>query len=237
MNVLRFDSEAAWARGVCALWRDRLHVKPDLKICLPTGLTPVPVYAGMIDAVQAGHASFARASIFALDEFGGLERDDDGRTRRTLERQLIGAIDLPPASFHALDPDAGDLERHCAEYDAAIGDGFDLVLLGIGTNGHLGMNEPGTPVGPTARVVLHEDTIRASARYFSHQNLPTWGLTVGLDAILGAAEVWLLATGPSKARIIQRTVEGEISSHNPASLLRRHSNCSLFVDPDAAALL
>jgi glucosamine-6-phosphate deaminase len=238
MNICRFDSEAAWTGGICALWRDRLRLQPDLRICLPTGLTPLPVYADMIRSVQAGHASFARAEVFALDEFGGLAPDDPGRTRHTLQRELIGGIDLPPASFHFFDPETADLERHCAEYDAAIGAGFDLVLLGIGTNGHLGMNEPGSPeTSGTRRVDLDESTIRASARYFAHRNLPRWGLTVGLKAILASAEIWLLATGASKADIVERTLTDDIDPRNPASLLRRHSNCSLFIDAAAAARL
>ena len=124
------------------------------------------------------------------------------------------------------------------DYDAAIGDGFDLMLLGIGLNGHLGMNEPGSPVdSPTRRVELERTTIHSSARYFAHQNLPQWGLTVGLKAVLASKEVWLLANGAAKAGIVQQTVGGDISASNPASLLRRHPDCSLFVDADAGALL
>jgi glucosamine-6-phosphate deaminase len=238
MNVLRFDSETAWTEGVCSLWRDRLRTRPDLKMCLPTGLTPLPVYAAMIRSVAAGHASFARATVFALDEFGGVSADDPGRTRHTLQRELIGGIDLPPSSFRFLATDERDADRECEQYDAAIGDGFDLVLLGIGTNGHLGMNEPGSPeTSRTRQVDLHESTIQASARYFSHHNLPRWGVTVGLHAILSAREVWVLATGAPKAAIIRQTIDGPIGIDNPASLLRRHPNCSLFVDPDAAGQL
>jgi glucosamine-6-phosphate deaminase len=130
------------------------------------------------------------------------------------------------------------LQDHCKLYDAAIGGGFDLILLGIGRNGHLGMNEPGSPVdSPTRRVDLHPGTVQASARYFAHGNLPGWGVTVGLDAILGSKEVWLLANGAGKAAIIRDSVRGEIGPSNPASLLRRHPNCALFVDAEAGALL
>ena len=238
MNLLRFDSEVAWRHAVCARWRDRLRTKPDLKMCLPGGTTPLGIYTEVSRDVRAGRVSFARAAVFALDEFGGLAPDDPGRTRETLQRQLIDSIDLPSSAFHVLDPDTSDVARACRDYDAAIGDGFDLTLLGLGLNGHLGMNEPGSPNdGPTGRVELHETTVQSSARYFSHRHLPRWGLTVGLKGILGSKEVWLLANGRRKAEIVERTVEGEIGPHNPASLLRRHPNCSLFVDADAAASL
>ena len=230
MHVLRFDDEDAWVNGVAAFWRDRLRTNPRLKMCLPTGLTPLGIYAEMARSVAAGLTSFAGATLFALDEFGGVPPDDPGRTRNTLERVLIGLVDLPATACHFLDPDASDLAAHCRAYDAAMGNGFDLMVLGIGTNGHLGMNEPGSEEdSPTRRVDLHPETIRASARYFSHQNLPTWGLTVGLKAILASREVWLLASGPAKAAIVEHTLAGDISRDNPASLLRRHPNCALFV--------
>ena len=237
MNVLRFDSETKWTEAIASLWRDRLRVNPDLKMCLPSGTTPVDVYTEMSRSARAGLVSFTRSTIFALDEFGGLAADDPGRTSHTLRRQLIDALDLPPTSFHAPDPDTADITTHCADYDAAIGTGFDLALLGIGLNGHLGMNEPGSPVdSATRRVELHDSTVQSSARYFAHQHLPRWGVTVGLRALLAAQEVWVLAKGTAKAHIVRETLSGEIGPQNPASLLRRHPNAWLFLDDEAAAL-
>jgi len=241
MNLLRFDSEDAWVNGACALWTDRLRHNPRLKLCLPTGLTPTAIYGEMVRRVGAGLASFAEASIFALDEFGGLSAGSPGLTRNTLRRQLIDEIDLPLNAFHWLEVGTEDVDRTCERYDAAMADGLDLVLLGIGPNGHLGMNEPGTPADSrTRRVDLHESTIHGSARYFPellpHQ-LPRWGITVGLEAILASKEVWLLATGSAKAPIVQRAFLGEVTPDIPASLLQRHGNCSVFVDAEAGALL
>jgi glucosamine-6-phosphate deaminase len=234
MNLLQFDSEASWVDGVCAFWRDRLRTRPATRVCLSTGLTPVPVYAQMARSVRAGDVSFADAHIFALDEFGGLPPDDPGNTRNTLLRQLVSSVDLPKDAFRYLDAGAADTDEQCREYDRAIGTGFDLVILGLGLNGHLGMNEPGSsPASPTRRVELHETTIQASARYFKHGQLPRWGLTVGLRAILASAEVWVLAAGGAKADIVRKTVHGDVSPQVPASLLREHGNCSLFVDPAA----
>jgi glucosamine-6-phosphate deaminase len=234
MNLLRFDTESAWTRAICSLWRDRLRTNPGLTMCLPSGMTPVGIYEEMSRSTRAGLVSFAYARVYALDEFGGIGADDPGSTKNMLKRQLIDALDLAPGAFHYLDPAAPDLAQHCLDYDAAIADGVDLLLLGIGLNGHLGMNEPGSLLdGSTRRVDLHEETIQSSARYFSHGNLPRWGLTIGLKSISRSKEIWLIAKGPTKADIIQRTVRGEVGASNPASLLRRHPNCSLFVDADA----
>jgi glucosamine-6-phosphate deaminase len=236
MNVLRFDSQSAWVRGVATWWRDRLHTHPRLTMCLPTGLTPNAVYAEVVRSVREGQASFAGAAVWSLDEFGDLSPDDPGGLTNTLRRHLIDEIDLPADAFHFLDPSRPDIDRQCAEYGPA--GGFDLVLLGIGLNGHVGMNEPGSSAGsPTRRVDLDPATIQSSARYFNHDKLPTWGITVGLAPILAAREVWLLAHGSSKADIVRRTVRDDINEDLPASLLRYHSHCSLFVDAEAAALV
>lgn len=238
MNVLRFDSEPAWVHAIASVWRDRLRSKPDLTMCLPSGKTPVAIYAEMARSVRAGLVSFSRAQVFALDEFGGVSASDPGTTRQMLKQQLVDHVDLAANAFHCLDPGAPDIVRECADYEAAVADGFDLMLLGIGTNGHLGMNEPGSPVETTTRRVdLHESTIQASARYFTHGNLPRWGLTVGLKNVLDSKEVWVLANGANKAEIVERTVRGEITLGNPASLLRNHANCSIFVDAGAGSLL
>jgi glucosamine-6-phosphate isomerase len=238
MNILRFDSETAWINAVVSLWRDRLRTNPRLRICLPSGNTPLKIYAGIAQSVKAGQASFRDAEIFALDDYGGLAAEDEGKCVNMLRRYLINHIDLPRERFHFLDVDSTDLENMCREYDRLIGDGFDLTLLGIGLNGHLGLNEPGSaPDSRTRRVELHPSTVSGSASYVKHSNLPTWGVGVGLKQLLGSKEVWLLANGGKKAGIVQRTVQGEITAELPASLLRRHANAWLIVDAEAGATL
>lgn len=236
MQVIRFDSESAWADAIAKRWCERLRACPSLRMCLPAGHTPVPVYGEMVKAVQAGRVSFRAAEVFTLDEFGQLAPDDPGRCAQQLRRSLIDRIDLPPERFHFLRTEAADLAGECRQYDVAIGRGFDLTLLGIGLNGHLGMNEPGTPVETTThRAELHASTVTASRRYLAHAQAPSWGVTVGLKHLLASREVWLLACGANKAEIIRRTLQGEITSDVPSSLLRRHPNSSLFLDHIAGA--
>ena len=207
-------------------------------MCLPSGHTPIKIFEAMARSVANGWVSFREAEIFALDDYGGLAPDDPGRCRNMLRRYLVDHINLPQEHFHWINTDERHLDKVCRDYDALIekGGGFDLTLLGIGVNGHLGLNEPGSsPDSATRRVDMHESTIKASAGYVTHSNLPTWGIGVGLKHLLASKEVWLLANGVKKAEIIRRTVKDEISVEVPASLLRRHADCSLFVDAEAAS--
>lgn len=238
MNLLQFDTSDAWVQTVTALFADRLWRNPQLRICLPAGQTPTPVYAALVRAVREGQLSFQRATVFSLDEFGGLAPGDPGRCVKMLERDLIDQVDLPAKQFHALDPDAPDLTAICRAYDEAIRPGFDLCLLGLGMNGHLGMNEPGSdPASPTRRVELAAETRKSSQRYLSHSNLPSWGVTVGMQQILNSKEVWLIVNGSAKARIVQQTLDEPISPAIPSTLLRKHPNGYLFVDTNAASLI
>jgi glucosamine-6-phosphate deaminase len=238
MHVLRFDSETAWIDAVVSLWRDRLRSNPRLRMCLPSGHTPLKIFSAMGKSVAAGAVSFRDAEIFSLDEYGGLPADDPGRCANMLSDYLLKDIDLPKNHFHAIDTTAADLDRVCREYDQAVGDGFDLTFLGLGMNGHLGLNEPGSaPDSTTRRVSLHESTIQGTAKYLAHGNLPTWGIGVGMKQLLGSREIWLLANGRAKAEIIQRTLRGPVDVSVPASLLRKHPNAWLIVDSEAAALI
>jgi len=153
-----------------------------------------------------------------------------------LRRDLLDHVDLQ--CFHFLNPDAPDLERHCRDYEAEIGGRFDVAILGLGLNGHLGLNEPGAlPDSLTRRVEMTPQSIAASRAYLAEGEPPTWGLTVGMKALLQAREVWLLATGAAKAAIVKSVVCGDVTPAVPASLLHRHPRCTLFLDGAAAGAL
>lgn len=235
LRIECFETEAGWVAAAAALWVKRLRANPRLRMCLPAGLTPVRLYAVMIQAVRDGQVSFAEAEVFLLDEYGGLVPDDPGRCANMLRRFLLDHIDLSPERVHVPEVDASDLAAACADFERSIGKGFDLALLGIGKNGHVGMNEPGTPPdAPTHRATLHAETVTASARYVAHDRFPTWGVTVGLRPLLAAKEVWLLANGAAKADVVRRVCEHQPSVALPASWFRRHPNCRLFLDAAAS---
>ena len=237
MRLVRTGDASSWADRIAALLVERLRQRPSLRVCLPTGLTPVPIYDRLAAAVAAGAVSFRDADVVLLDEFGGVSTDDPGRCDRMLQRALLDRVDLPPGRFHRLAVEDG-VEAACAAHERAVGDGCDLTILGIGGNGHIGMNEPGSPADSlTRRVALAAGTTAASARYFGRDTgLPTWGVTMGVGTILRSREIWLLAAGTAKAAIVRDALEGPITPEVPASLLRTHPGALLIADDDAAAL-
>jgi glucosamine-6-phosphate deaminase len=238
MELVNAGPIDAWADLVAARLVGRLAANPALRLCLPTGLTPMPVYDRLAETVATGGVSFARAEVFLLDEFGGVAPEDQGRCDRTLLRAFVSRVDLPADRFHRFDL-GGDVDEECRRVEALVGAGCHLTLLGLGTNGHLGMNEPGSaPDAPTRRVALDPSTTAASARYFGRStDLPTWGVTLGLGTLRRSGEVWILATGAGKAAIVRETMCGPVSADVPATLLRDHSAATLIADEDAAALV
>ena len=202
-------------------------------MCLATGSTPLPVYERLASAPGA----FAAASVLLLDEFGGLPADEPERCDAVLRRVLVDLVEM--ADYRSIDADADDLDAECTAVDRWIDrGGLDLAVLGLGVNGHLGMNEPGArPDGRTARVELATSTIEGAQRYISGRHRPTWGVTVGLGDLLRAGEVWVLAAGSTKAEIVARSLQGPVGADVPASLLQDHPNCTWWLDPPAAANL
>ena len=153
MKLERAATLDAWADLVTGLLIQRLQRTPTLRMCLPTGLTPVPSTTDWRPPWRAATCHSARATIFLLDEFGGVAPSDPGRCDNMLRRGLLDRLDVPPAQFHGFDL-TGDVEHECAAYEAAVGEGCDITLLGIGGNGHIGMNEPGSPPESTTRRVV-----------------------------------------------------------------------------------
>lgn len=229
---------ASFGDLVAARLADRLAARPSLVVCLPTGRTPLPAYERLPAALASRGASMADATVVLLDEYLGLPAGHDARCDAVLRREVVDRVD-PPPRFVPFDVDRADPEAACAAIDAAIAavGGLDLVILGLGANGHVGMNEPGSaPDAPTRMVELAASTREAAVGYGADP-APTHGLTLGMAAIAAAREIWLLATGTAKAGILARTVDGLITTDVPATLLRPHGGLRIIADDAAAAAL
>lgn len=238
MSVLRIVRPAGdlWADAVAARWIDRLAQLQTSRMCLATGSTPLPIYQRVARSPQA----FSAASVLLLDEFGDLPPGEPASCDRVLRRHLVEPA--RPADYRPIRVDqtsVADLAAECTAVDSWIDAGpgglLDLAVLGLGLNGHVGMNEPGAPVdGRTARVDLAPTTRDGAQRYFEGRADPTWGVTVGLADLLGAREVWVLATGRAKAAVVERALEGPVTPDLPASLLQHHPNCTWWLDESSA---
>lgn len=227
---LEVHEDLKWAGIAARRWIDYMIEHPAARLCLPTGETPRPVYAR-----SSTELDLSSATVFLLDEFD-LPRGSAGRCDTMLRRDLLASLSAPPAVFHRLDVNAPDQVAECARYDATIGNGgLNLTLLGLGGNGHLGLNEPGSSAdSPTRAVDLARATTRAAIRY-DPEARPVRGITIGLQRILDSDEIWLLVTGSHKAAILERMLEGPIGSDLPASYLRDHPNVTVLADESAAA--
>jgi len=237
-----FDTPEEMAAALARRVARALAEKPTLVLGLPTGQTPVATYAELRRLHAAGEADFARATTFNLDEFAGLPPSHPGSFRMFMERHLFQGINLPPAQIHFLDGTAPDLDAECERYEAAIGTsgGIDLLLAGIGANGHIGFNEPGDALAArTHRVQLAASTRRSNAALFGGDpsEVPTEALSMGIGTILKAGAIVLVAKGAHKAACIERAVRGPVTTHLPASLLQLHRHVELYLDSAAASLL
>ena len=206
---------------------------------LATGSSPLPTYRVLVDAVGAGRLSFADASAVLLDEYVGLAPDHPQSYRTFIRTQLTDLVDLDPRRLHGPDVGADDLPAACAAYEELLVElgGVDLQLLGIGSDGHIGFNEPSSSLTSRTRIkTLTEQTRRDNARFFGAlDEVPRHVVTQGLGTIAAARHAVLVATGAAKAAPIAAAVEGPVTSMCPASVLQLHPHATVVVDEEAAA--
>ncbi len=234
------DTAERLAKLAAAQFIGLIRQKPDAVLGLATGSTPLGLYAELIRAYKAGEVSFARAASFNLDEYVGLPPAHEQSYHAFMRKHLFDHIDLPRERMHI--PSGID---HSAEqlsgYDRAIAEysGIDLQLLGLGRNGHIGFNEPGTPFETTTHLVrLSEDTRRANARFFAGEaGVPDQAVTMGIKTVMNAKSIVLVALGAAKAEAVRRALHGPVTPDMPASVLQLHPFVSVYLDQEAASKL
>jgi glucosamine-6-phosphate deaminase len=234
------DSQEA-ARRAAAFIASLLSRKPEAVLGLATGGTPLPLYKQLAGMHKAGRLSFAAATTFNLDEYLGLGPEHPASYRRFMEENLFSQVDINPARTHLPDGLAGDIPAHCEAYEAAIksSGGIDAQILGIGTDGHIGFNEPSSSLASRTRIkTLTERTRNDNARFFdSPDDVPHHVITMGIGTIMEARSILLLAWGEAKAAAVAGMVEGPVTASLPASILQMHPEVKVFIDEAAAARL
>lgn len=213
--------------------------KPNAVIGLATGSTPVKTYAELIHLHREENLSFAKVTTFNLDEYWGLDGDHKQSYRHFMQDLFFNRIDIRTWNTHVPNGKAVDpaLEGESFEAQIRASGGIDLWLLGIGHNGHIAFNEPGSAIDSrTRQVELAQTTIEANTRFFQNQaDVPRKAITTGIGTILEARQILLLATGESKKKAVQQAIQGPPTAQCPASFLQTHSNCTFILDKEAAS--
>ncbi len=221
---------------------DLLDRRPDAVLGLATGSSPLGIYDALVDRVASGRASFAAARGFTLDEYVGLPAGHPCSYDAVIRAELVDRVDFAPGAVRGPNGTAADLLAECERYEAAIADagGVDLQILGIGTDGHIAFNEPGSSLSSRTRVkTLTEQTRRDNARFFDGalDEVPRHCLTQGLGTLMEARHVVLIATGEAKAEAVRQLIEGAVTARWPATVLQLHPHVTVLVDEAAASKL
>jgi glucosamine-6-phosphate deaminase len=231
------------AQLVAGVIRERNALGQQAVLGLPTGSSPTGVYRELVRMHQEEGLDFSHVVIFALNELYGMSPEQHQSHRRWLREQLLDQVGIPSTNVHILDGSTplAQVEAHCREFETEIerAGGIDVLLLGIGRNGHIGSNEPFPGMsGRTRLCTLDPDTRRALASdFFGEWNVPLQALTMGMGTIFEARKIVLLALGEHKAKIIRELAEGPVSPRVPASYLQEHSDATVLVDIAAGSLL
>lgn len=218
-----------------------LRRKPDAVLGLATGSSPLPIYDELAQRYERGVLDFSQVHGFLLDEYVGLEPGHPESYREVIRRDFASRVNIAPENVHGPDGSASDIPAACRAYEDVIREsgGVDLQLLGLGTDGHIGFNEPGSSLMSRTRIkTLIEQTRRDNAHFFHGlADVPHHVLTQGLGTILESRHAVLVATGAQKARAVHDLVEGPLAAVCPASVLQLHPHASILIDEAAASSL
>lgn len=219
---------------------DLVVQKPDALICLAAGDTPKGMCRYIASFAASENIDFSQCHFVSLDEWVGISPENGGSCQYFLRNYLFNPLNVKESNIRLFDPLADNLKNECEKMDEYIWrhSGIDLMIVGIGRNGHIGFNEPGVPFENYSHVVaLDETTQTVGQKYFREHTTLTKGITLGLQHLLDARKAILIANGINKAQIIKQALEGEINTQTPASVIRKHQDAEVILDPDAASQL
>lgn len=220
---------------------DRLRKKPNLVLGLATGSTPLGLYKELIRMHKNEGLDFSKVTTFNLDEYVGLAPTHDQSYHYFMKTNFFEHVNLAKRFVHLPDGMTKDVNAFCEWYEERIKEfgGLDLQILGIGQNGHIAFNEPGSSLGSRTRIkTLTENTRQANARFFTEDEIvPKYAITMGVGTIMEAKEILLVANGKGKADAIKNACEGPICAMAPASIIQMHTKAFVVIDKEAGASL
>lgn len=241
MKIRIFQTPGRAARALAREIARAVSHNPRVVLGLPTGRTSIPVYRDLVALSRADEIDFSRATTFNLDEFLGVRADDPRSYHAFMRRHLFDHVNLSARRTHLLNGAARDVAAECLRFERAIAraGGIDLMVLGLGRNGHIGFNEPDRAlISHTHSMRLRASTRHANAFLFgSMAAVPREALSMGMGTILQARKIILLVTGRSKARAVERVLSGRMTTRVPASFLQLHRDVEVWLDAAAALLI
>ena len=241
MRVIIERDGPAMSRRAASIIAALVLAKPDAVLGLATGDTPIGLYRALIRLHVEDGLDFGQVTTFNLDEYLGLQPGHEQSYHRFMDDHLFAHIHVPRANIHLPDGLTADVDAHCADYEARISEagGIDIQVLGIGSDGHIGFNEPGSPLASRTRLaVLAAQTIADNARFFAREeDVPRAAITMGVGTILEARTCLLLARGAHKAEVVANAIEGPITSQISATALQLHPDTRVILDFCAAGNL
>ena len=240
MKIIVADTHDAMSKTVADDIIQLMRAAKHPLICTASGDSPAGLYKQLVQKVNTKELNVSDWYFVSLDEWAGMNGKDEGSCRFHLNNELFDPLKVPAERICFFDGRADNLEMECTEVENFIKThgGVDVAIVGLGMNGHVGMNEPGTSASLRSHVAdIDPVTQKTGQKYFKEQRQLTHGVTLGLATIMEATNIILLVNGGHKAQIVQRVLEGDISETLPASLLRNHAGLKVYLDREAAALL
>lgn len=236
MKIIKVKDEIELGIKASELVKEVLKSKTNPVLGLATGSTPETMYEQLVAAYQNGEISFKNVVTFNLDEYVGLDEANEFSYHYYMNEKLFDHVDIDKKNTYIPNGNAEDLEAECAAFESAIQKHgpIDLQILGVGLNGHIGFNEPGTPFTSRTHVAtLEESTRKANSRFFtSLDEVPKYALTMGLATIMDAKKIVLLVQGEHKKAILHEIVHGDVTEEVPASVLKLHPDVVVITDLD-----
>ncbi len=240
MQVIKVKNYEELSKVAAEIIANLVKEKPDCTLGLATGSSPIGLYQNLIKKYEAGEISFKNVKTYNLDEYCQLPKSHPESYYSFMHRNLFYHIDIKEENVHIPNSEGNDLQKLCDEYNDLLHKAtIDLQLLGIGANGHIGFNEPGTSFEQETFVVkLTEKTRQDNKRFFnSIDEVPTYAMTMGIKNIMQAKKVLLVASGANKQEAIKKLLSGEVTESCPATILNRHKDAIIIVDEAALGLV
>lgn len=241
MKIITKEDYLEMSKEAANMVKNAITEKPDLVLGLITGSTPLGFYKELIRMHREDNLDFSKVTVFNLDEYLGLPSHNEQSYCHFMKENLIKHINIKEENFFIPDGEAENPEESCSNYEQKIDDcgGVDLQFLGIGTDGHIGFNEPGTSFSSRTHIAeLAEPTIKDNSRFFKDESeVPRYAITVGIGTILDSKKVVLLASGDNKSEVCKKFIEGPITPDVPASALQKHGDVTVILDKQASSKL